>query len=121
VNPLGWGYPTPRNRLEAARGAGIQQGIFLQRKEIERGWLLTRPAACSAALTSAATAPGSAIRLPRLVNFDSASLEVRAVERLNSLRSFIGVGHFDETEAPRLTGELVCHYDRTFDLSRLSK
>src|SRR5712675_1333145 len=85
-------------------------------------WELNGQHAGGAAATTAAAAIATAeARFAGfgLVDLDISTLELSIVELLNCLGSVLRICHFDEAEAPRLTGKLVRDYSDALNLTCL--
>jgi hypothetical protein len=80
------------------------------------------PAATTTAATATITATiteaaaGASFLRPSFVHREVTSIEIRAVQRLNSFLGFVGIRHFDETKAAGTAGKLIGNHPRGFNL-----
>src|SRR5687768_10885904 len=70
----------------------------------------TAATAFAAAVAEATAATGTTLLWTRFIDGQVAAFEVGAIERLDSFLRFVGIRHFDETETPRTSGELIGDY-----------
>jgi hypothetical protein len=78
----------------------------------------TTTTAATATITATITeaAAGASFLRPSFVHGEVTSIEIRAVQRLNSFLGFVGIRHFDETKAAGTAGKLIGNHPRGFNL-----
>jgi hypothetical protein len=84
-------------------------------------WASATTTATTAITTTAAAAAGAFLTGPGLVNRQGASLNIFAIQRLDSSLSGFGRGHRDETETTRTSGGSILHQIDFGDRAMLRK